>query len=177
MRRLVLSVSLLVLLSGCASEPVYLPMTPLPGPTTTTSLPANKDPNANLESRLGMVRAQNDLGFSEKKFNPCEYGLSESRQCGANYLTVVQFQLLCRDSEGTIQEVPQTYPIHAPELRWKLAGRTGGTATDARGYGRFTVLGDHTLRGQRLILYKGSKFVSVTVSDLTKIVLPKPWCT
>lgn len=161
--------SLILFLSACASKPPMTPMEPV-------SIPA-ANPMTKLESQLGMNRASDDLGFAEKRFNPCELGLSSTSQCGTNYLTVVQFQLLCRDSEGTIQEIPQTFPIHAPELRWKLGGKTGGTATNAKGYGRFSVIGHRPLRGQRLILFKGSQFVAVTVSDLTKIVLPKPWCT
>lgn len=128
-----------------------------------------------LTSQLGMNRQPTDLGFTDRSFNPCSYGFSDS--CNNQYLTVVHFQLLCRNSEGTVSSVPVGLtPIFHPQILWSLAGQSGGTATDRNGYGRLSVISQRPLRGHRLVLRKGANYVGVTVGEVTKLVLPKNWC-
>jgi hypothetical protein len=171
MKRLVLIVCAWWL-AGCATEPVPMPYTP------SVEAPApHADPNQNLISALGMNRAPADLGFSEKAFNPCSFGLNGTGGCGDRYFTVVHFQLLCRDTEGTVSEAPlRLQPIVTDNVRWKVAGLTGGTRTDSNGYGQLTVMSNRSTRGQRLLLHIGPQFVAFDVSEVSKIVLPKNFC-
>jgi hypothetical protein len=127
-----------------------------------------------LQARLGMNRKPSDLGYSERAFNPCHYGMSD--QCSEQYLTVIHFQLLCRDSEGTVSVAPVTTPIASPQISWSVAGQTGGAPTDRNGYGRLTVVSERPIRENRLIIRKGPNYVGVSVGDISKIVLPKNWC-
>lgn len=127
-----------------------------------------------LQSQLGLNRAPSDLGFTEKAFSPCAYGISSN--CDFQYMTVVHFQLLCRDSEGTVSAVPvDLTPIVSPNILWSVAGQSGGTPTDRNGYGHFSVITPSPLRG-RLILRKGTQYVGVSVNEVSKLVLPRNWC-
>lgn len=127
-----------------------------------------------LQAQLGMNRQPNDLGYREKSFNPCNYGLDEN--CDSQYLTVVNFQLLCRDSEGTVSAVPTLKPIVHPRITWSLAGQNGSTPTDRNGYGNLAVVSSRPLRGHRLVLRKGAHYVGVSVNEVNKLVLPVNWC-
>ncbi len=128
-----------------------------------------------IQSDIGMNRQPADLGFAEKVFNACNYGIP-----GANcerLLNVVHFQLMCRDSEGTVSEVPiALQPIVSPYITWSVAGQSGSTRTDRNGYGQFAFISGDTVKEKRLILRKGPHYVGLTVSEITKIVLPKNWC-
>lgn len=140
-----------------------------------TALPRPGAAIGGLQSQLGLNRAPSDLGFSEKAFNPCIYGISSS--CDAQYMTVVHFQLLCRDTEGTVSAVPIALtPIVSSNILWSVAGQSGGTPTDRNGYGHFSVITPSPLRGQRLILRNGRQYVGVSVNEVSKLVLPKNWC-
>lgn len=137
------------------------------------------DPESLLPSKLGMIRAPDELGFAEKRFNPCQYGLkADTSGCSTKFLTVVHFQLLCRDSEGTVSEVPvDLMPLISDRVEWKIGDRTGGTHTDGQGYGQFTLVSAKSARGQRLMLRIGKQFMGFTASELTKVVLPRNFCS
>jgi len=170
--KFILLVSALLVLSGCRSTPEMMPYTPsehIEGPAA--------DPNAGLKAALGMARSPADLGFVEKAFNPCSFGLAGSASCKQQYFSVVHFQLLCRDTEGSVSAMPiSPKPIVANDVKWKVAGISGGTHTDGQGYGQFTVRTSRSARGQRLILRIGPQFVAFDVSEVSKIVLPKNFC-
>ncbi len=172
---------MVTVLTGCSSAPVEDDQEAVDfgygkaGTSRTTSPTPVFKGISTLQSQLGMNRQPTDLGFTDRAFNPCSYGLSES--CNNQYLTVVNFQLLCRDTEGTVSAVPIALtPIVYPQILWSLAGQSGGTATDRNGYGHFTVISQRPLRGHRLVLRKGPNYVGVTVTEVTKLVLPKNWC-
>lgn len=146
---------------------------------TEDGLPAgNAEPpravyQAPLQDRLGMRRAIEDLGFVEKQFKSCE----QSGVCRPQYFSVVHFQLLCRDSEGTVSNVPlHLTPLTSDRVLWQLGPLNGGTRTDARGFGQFTVVSERPTRGQRLILRIGKQFMGFTVSEVSKVVLPQNFC-
>lgn len=129
-----------------------------------------------LQSQLGMNRAPADLGFSEKLFNPCNFGLPGDG-CNERVMNVVHFQLMCRDTEGTVSEVPVALrPIVSPYITWSVGAQSGVTKTDRSGYGQFTFISGNTVKDRRLILRKGAHYVGLTVSEITKVVLPKNWC-
>ena len=180
---------MLVFLNACASNPpedVDAPESaPLPGVSKTIP-PANEsvhsssptdEPDATLISMLGMQRDITELGFAEKLYNPCDYHADAERDCGVRYVTVVHFQLLCRETEGTAQNVPvQILPISSPRVTWQIAARAGTAPTDANGYGHFVLSGPNPMAGQRLILHIGPQFVGLDLSEVTKVVLPNNYC-
>jgi len=92
-------------------------------------------------------------------------------------MNVVHFQLMCRDSEGTVSSVPVSLrPIVSPYITWSVGSQSGVTKTDRSGYGQFTFISGNTVKDRRLILRKGAHYVGLTVSEITKVVLPKNWC-
>lgn len=128
---------------------------------------------APLQDRLGMHRAADDLGFAEKQFKNC----GEGGVCRPQYFSVVHFQLLCRDSEGTVSNVPiHLTPLISNRILWQLGKLNGESSTDDRGFGQFTVVSERPNRGQRLILRIGKQFMGFTVSEVSKVVLPQNFC-
>lgn len=147
------------MLSGCTSSPPSLPA------------PSEEIP---LIEKLGMLRAPEDLGFSETRFEDCNPSYSP---CRTRFFSVIHFQLLCRDSEGTVTEVPRALaPLVSEQIRWQLGGQNGLTKTDNKGYGQFSVTSDNSTEGQRLILRIGKQFMGFTASEVSKVVLPKNFC-
>lgn len=142
-------------------------------------MPETSDTNVyeGLRSRLGLDRPLEDLGFVEQRFNTCDYNLTPAEGCKDQYISVIHFQLLCRESEGTIQDVPDVFPVASSQVNFKLGRVSGGTSTDANGYGRVTVVSDHSYRNERLILRIGKQFMGVTVSEINRLILPQNWCT
>lgn len=176
---LILLLSLSALIVSCSTPSKLLPYRPeVPSREPTPEMQIQ-----GLKAALGMERSPEDLGFAERAFNPCQQhfdGAAESsstQACARQYLTVVHFQLFCRDSEGTVSAVPlKMVPIVAEDMTWQLVGRRGATQTDAQGFGQFALVSARSARNQRLILHMGPKFVGFNVSEITKIVLPKNYC-
>jgi hypothetical protein len=170
-----LLISLMALLLGaCATqqqdEAIFIP----PYNPEATAIPRS---DAALQSRLGMIRAINKLGFEERRFNPCEHGLQQAPNCQSQYMTVLHFQLLCRDSTGTVSRVPNALtPLSKDYMTWKLAGKEGSTRTDVQGYGQLTMVSAKSTKGQRLILLIGKQFLGVTAEEASRLVLPKNFC-
>jgi len=175
-------VALLVGLTACTTTPGEAPSEDIGdadferATKTRTGSPPPVFKNVGvLKSQLGMDRRPSDLGYREKSFNPCEYGMSQ--ECTDQYLTVINFQLLCRDSEGTVSSIPiSPKPIVYPTISWSVGGQNGVTPTDRNGYGHLAVVSPRPLREKRLVLRKGPHYVGVSVSDINKLVLPRNWC-
>lgn len=162
-----------ILLTACTTTPKPEESQPAPPSIQKEEIPRNE---AYIQSRLGMVRPINDLGHEERRFNPCDHGMKGA--CTPQYLTVMHFQLLCRDSEGTVSDVPLTLrPIHVPRVLWKIGGKSGGTRTDDEGFGQVTLISNRSTKGQRLILRIGKQFLGFTASDLSRVVLPQNFCS
>ena len=135
-------------------------------------------PHDQLSQALGMNRSPADLGFSEKSFDPCQHGWNSEEACQSRYLSVVHFQLLCRETDGSVSQAPRRLmPIEAREVLWSLGHQRGKTRTDAWGYGQLSAVSHQSVRGKRLILKIGSRFVGFTASEVNKIVLPKNFCS
>jgi hypothetical protein len=165
MFRLLVFAILTLLIAGCRTTP------PSPEPIDTS-----KDVASQLKERLSMRRAPEDLGFEERQFDPCEMGM-ESAPCSAKRLTVIHFQLVCRDSEGTVQDVPVNLtPLKSGRVTWKLGGFSGLTRTNESGHGSLDIVSSRSLEGQRLSLRIGKQFLAFTASELTRVVLPQNFC-
>lgn len=156
----------LSLLTACQTAPK-----PEPIPVDEVLTPTE----GQLQDMLGMRREADDLGFAEKRFNSCLK--SGGAPCRDQFFTVVHFQLLCRDSEGTVSNVPVALtPLQSNRVQWKLGPQNGNTRTDGQGFGQFNMVSERSTRGQRLTLRIGKQFLGFTASDLTKVVLPKNFC-
>lgn len=132
-----------------------------------------------LRGKLGMTRDVTNLGYVEKAFDGCRMGVKgKNGKCGANYLTVVNFQILCRDSEDTVQEIVTNFtPVVTNNVKWKLAEMDGVTETNSSGYGRVQFLTPKSSRGKRLVLTIGRQFLGLEISQVSKIVVPIYWCS
>jgi hypothetical protein len=171
-------------LSACSSAPKNdfpAEKTPVPILTkpaqdrdTTIDIPA-------LKRSLGLDRAAEALGLTEKAFNTCDagYGYSNTHNCRRLYFTLVHIQLLCRDSEGTvstgIDRADQT-PISRRPVSWNLNGPKGLTETDGEGFAQIQSLGPSSQRTQRLKISVGNDFLYMRANEITKVVAPKSWC-
>ncbi len=167
------------LLAGCASTPQSTGPERKPTPTEKR-VTANLGPDlSKLKRVLGIDRALNNLGYAEKAFDSCRHEYAESGgKCGRRVLTVVNFRLLCRDTEDTTQTVvTEMTPIHSANVKWKVADATGITQTDSEGYGTVQVVSNQTLQRQRLVLTVGRQFLGLQMSEVSRIVVPVYWCT
>jgi hypothetical protein len=170
--RILLSVSILLLLSGCASRAPH---------GDGQRAPAKSPPNTDLlqlQSALGMDRAATELGLSEKIFDSCHTRVKDgTARCGNRYLSVVNFRLLCRDSEGTVEAVvTNTRPLKSDHVEYQLAGDRGVVQADANGYVQVRVVTAAPVRGQRLVVTVGKQFFGKEVSEVDQLILPTYWC-
>jgi len=180
-------VSILLFLVGCGTSSKKETMaTPYPESRSdkAESLPEADGQNIDymgLQRSLALDRSFDDLGYSEKEFNTCQVGngYSPSRNCQHQYFVVINFRLLCRDTEGTISEVvmdADLTPIAQKNLKWVLKGPKGVLQTDDGGYGQIRTVSSVSQRHQRLKITLGSEFLYVRANEITKITTPKPWC-
>lgn len=133
---------------------------------------------ARVQAQLGMTRATDDLGYRELRFNPCDQHFKTAGgSCAPRFMTVLHFQLKCRDTEGTVSSVPTDFTaLTAAKVLWSLGGRTGATSTDLDGYGQVVLVTEKSARGRQLILRIGKQFMGFTGSEITKVVLPRNYC-
>lgn len=142
----------------------------------TVTKPSKKDISiSQIKERLRLTRNIQDLGFDEKPFNACDLGL-KNEDCGDEYLTIIHFQLLCRDSDGTVSTAPALIPIHSDVIHWKLGDTSGITETDEQGFGKVEVRRSSSSMGSRLRLSIEDRFVAVPASETTRLVVPRDWC-
>lgn len=134
-----------------------------------------------LQRFLGLETPIERLGYAEKKFNTCNvgYGYSKVNNCRDCYFVVIQFQMLCRNSEGTVSEVVQSSDLIKNanrSLRWDLKNFKGSTATDEKGYSQIRMIAPQSQRQQRLKLTLEKDFLYLRAGEVNKIVTPLPWC-
>ena len=121
-------------------------------------------------------RPTEDLGAVEKTFNSCSIE-PHPDPCATRFVTLIHFQLLCRDTEGTVQDAPvRPEPIGIDDLQWNVGELKGTSRTDDRGFGEIIALSDRSLLEQRLTLRMGPRFLGLTVGEITKVVLPNNFC-
>lgn len=120
----------------------------------------------------------NNLGFQEKSFNTCsiESNRSKSPHCQRLYVSRLNFQVVCRDSTGTVERVNLT-PLTSDRLRWKKqGGKRGLASTDNDGFGRLGFITKRPSEHGYIYFYLGSKIARKRFKDNWKVVLPKNWC-
>lgn len=162
------------MLSACQTTP-KAPDTPAQPKAAVEAKSLDAKSLEEIQKDLGMKRRHGDLGLAEKAFDPCPYGLAQS--CTSKYFVVLQLQLHCRDSEGTVNEVPATLtPIANSNVQWSLGGQNGTVRTDRDGMANFILVSDAPVRGKRLIIKKGANYLGVSVSQASNLILPQDWC-
>ena len=134
-----------------------------------------------LKTFLKMNRKFDRLGFVEKKFNTCEvgYGYSSTHNCRTKTFVVLQFQLMCRDSEGTVTEALTPQDLRAisnQSVKWTMKNLAGRIITDSEGYGQIVTLSNQSQRYERLKLSVRNDFLYMKAGELTQMVTPQSWC-
>lgn len=134
-----------------------------------------------LQRALGLELPIERLGYAEKKFNTCEvgYGYSNVNNCRERYFVVIQYQMLCRDSEGTVSEVINSHDLIknvSRTLRWDLKDFKGTTTTDGLGYSQIRLIADKSQKQQRFKLTIEDDFLYLRAGEVNKIITPRPWC-
>jgi hypothetical protein len=134
-----------------------------------------------LQRSLGLEKPDSWLGYAEKAFDTClaGYGYSKVHNCRAKHFVIVHFQMLCRDSEGTVSEVVKSADLiknAGRNVRWSLGHLTGATETDGLGYGQIHVISSQSQKQARLKLVVENDFLYLRAGEVTKIVTPRSWC-
>lgn len=167
-------------LVACASKETKDDAPPVQAP------PTGADESEPVIDTLGIQRAlrleipTNDLGYREAGFNTCQmgYGYSSSQNCTRQTMSVVNFRLQCRDSEGTVSEAVGASNLRAisGSVRFTLGGKSGVTTTDGEGYGQIVSIAAKSPKTSRLRLAYGNQFLYMRANEVTRVVVPKAWC-
>ena len=131
-----------------------------------------------LLAELEMDHPIEAIGYQEKSFNTCKVLSNKSPApfCQRLYVGRLNFQVMCRDSTGTVEKVRLT-PLKSGRLRWKKAGKRGLTSTNSNGFGSLGFVTSSSSKRGKLYLYLGSKIALKRFSDNWRLILPKSWCT
>ena len=134
------------------------------------------DVNA-LLTELKMDHPMENLGFQERSFNTCKIKSNRSQKphCERLYVARLNYQVMCRDSTGTVERVNLT-PLKSQRLRWKKGGKRGLTSTNSSGFGRLGFITKYPSKNGALYLYLGHKIARKRFKDKWKLILPKSWC-
>lgn len=175
-----------LLLTHCTSAPKAENHASHRPPTNTSAHPPHAEQGLNidvfgLQKGLGLSRNIESLGFIERKFNTCDagYGFSRSHNCHSKYFVVIHFQLLCRDSEGTIStalKASDMRPISRRSVNWIIKPLSGRLETDSYGFGQIRLISSQSQKQQRLKLAVGNDFLYMRANEITQVVTPQPWC-
>ncbi len=134
-----------------------------------------------MQKALGLEKPETWLGYTEKPFNTCQvgYGYSKVNNCRPKHFVVVHFQLMCRDSEGTVSEVVRSADLiknGGRQVRWNLKDLNGNLETDGLGYGQIHVISSQSQKQQRLKLTVENDFLYLRAGEVNRIVTPRTWC-
>lgn len=134
-----------------------------------------------IQKSLGMDRDIDQLGYKEKAFNTCEmgFGFSRSQNCRTEYLAIIHFQLLCRDSQGTISTAltrEDMQPLSGRTIQWTLNKKTASTVLGHDGHGQIRMSFAKSPRYQRLKLSANNDALYLKAGEIKRIVTPSNWC-
>ena len=173
--RLKVLIFLLLVLSGCATSPKFKPE-----PQVDEDAPPKIDYPL-LQKNLNLDRGIRELGYDDKYFYTCKAGagFSDSKDCHSTFLVVIHFQLLCRNSEGTVEYTLSHSDMAAlarRTVRWNLLGMNGVVFTDDDGYAQIVTLSDKKAELQRLRLAVDADFLYMRAGEIRRVVTPQSWC-
>jgi hypothetical protein len=176
---------------GCGSAPKTeespAAMKDIEAVISKRSLPKQESPREilvdyfGLHRSLGLERGKEHLGYAEKTFDTCNvgYGYSASNNCRRETFVSIHFQILCRDSEGTVSTAiarEDMKPLSGRSLNWIIQGARGVLRLDGEGFGQIKTTFRDSQRLQRLKLSIDNDFVYVRAGELRRIVTPRNWC-
>ncbi|MEM7646079.1 MAG: hypothetical protein AAF203_04145 [Pseudomonadota bacterium] len=174
---------LLVFLCHCTTPPppVLTPTLPKSGSSYQTRERTTRRYNDidmdQLHRELRMGNRLETLGYQERAFNTCQVQANRSPNpyCQQLYYHRLNFQVLCRDSTGTVSHVNLS-PLTTQNLRWKSGRMRGRTSTNGSGYGTLSFISQRSSRHGHLYLSLGRKMARKKLSDRWKLILPQSWC-
>ena len=182
MKSIIILASLLIFV-GCSTKPVApTPSTTYSPPPPKIETPKNFSVDINgLKNDLGLQRAHESLGYQEKTFKTCQVGngYPSDRNCQTKHLVVIHFQLMCRDSEGTISTIltlADLQPLAQRPVIWTLKDQSNTVQTDSLGYGQISVITSAPQNHQRLKLSVGNDFLYMKAGEITRVATPPSWC-
>lgn len=134
-----------------------------------------------LQRAMGMEIPADRLGYKEKSFDTCQagYGYSATHNCHKEFMVVINFQLQCRDSVGTVAEGVTNADLTAianRQVRWNLKANQGVTNTDSDGFGQIMTVATRSPKTERLKIAVGNEFLYMRANEITRVVTPRPWC-
>lgn len=134
-----------------------------------------------MAKRIGLFRDQTEVGFRQSSFNDCTLprDLRKNHRCSTQYLSLINFRMRCRDSEGTVDEQVSNYeltPLRSRHIKWEVGSLNGKTQTDSRGYGQVIVRSWAPIESQQFRLTANGHIMGVPVKQVRQFVLPKYWC-
>lgn len=182
----VISTVFLFLMAACSSTPKIDSVPHRPTAVASPLTPPVDDASGSIDTvalqrSLGLERNSQNLGYSEKSFNTCQagYGFSKSHNCQNKYFVVIHFQLLCRNSEGTVQRALTSEDLKAisdRDVNWSLKPLSGQLQTDGEGFGQIRTIASTSQKTSRLKLGVGNDFLYMRANEITRVVTPQPWC-
>lgn len=193
MRILILGL-LLLFLAACSTTSSELDLDDEPRPPSAIKRPRSLQRPSRIQApilqgldyeglsrSMGMDPPRENLGYTEKAFDTCRagYGYSASQDCRQNYFAVINFRILCRDSEGTVQVAirPEDLrPLSGRMVSWNFANANGNIRLDNQGYGQIKMAGEYSLREERLKITSDNDFLYLRAGKVNRIVTPKNWC-
>lgn len=163
--------------AACTTAP-KIEEAPAPKPTAETSGGIDY---VGLQRSLGMEIPVQQLGYKEKAFDTCQagYGYSGTHNCHREYMAVINIQLQCRDSVGTVAEGVTNADLTAianRPVRWNLKATQGTTQTDSDGFAQIMTVSTRSQRTERLKVAVGNEFLYMRANEITRVVTPRPWC-
>lgn len=176
-------VALAALATACSSAPVESPI--YKGKTTLPSEPVSNEQTSidyvGLQRAMGMEIPMEKLGYREKAFDTCQagYGYSTTHNCHREYMVVINIQLQCRDSEGTVANGVTNADLTAianRPVRWNMKPNQGVTTTDSDGFAQIMTVSARSPRTERLKIAVGNEFLYMRANEITRVVTPRPWC-
>ena len=107
-------------------------------PIVRRAPPLNLD---QVQDALKMHYATENLGFRQKRFNPCGVDRRQTN-CKKKYFSVVNIRIQCRSSMGTVEHVSnyELKPLAYKSISWKLGLYRGELQTDSGGFAQIRVI-------------------------------------
>ncbi len=173
----------LIFFFGCATR-TLAPKTSI-APEQVPGHAASPNPVINmvgLQNYLGLTRSSKALGYQEKSFQTCLVGngFPRDRNCQTKHFIVIHFQLMCRDSEGTISTiltVADLQPLSRRPVIWTLKDLSNTVQTDEDGYGQIMAITTSPQSQQRLKLSAGNDFLYMRAGEIKRVATPPSWCS
>jgi hypothetical protein len=186
----VLVLTVVLTLSACASTPdedtnqqeeILFPELRNKRPYERDQAPPEIIDYDGLQKSLGLSRGLSEYGYLEKDFATCDvgYGYSSTHRCRKNIFVVIQIQLLCRDSEGTVSTTlryDDMKPLTNRTIKWEMAGDRGSVVLDGQGRGQIRSIFASSPREKRLKVSTQNDFLYMQAGSIRRVVTPQSWC-